>query len=115
MRFSADRIKSFMYKNNMQVLVRSHECVMDGVENMEGTDLWTVFSCTEYGGKYSNSGACLLVKKNREVVAKTIEPVKGKTEWNQMVQKNLIFHTQRAEDENDLRNRPVTPPRNNRR
>jgi len=104
-----------MLKNNLQVIVRSHECVMDGVENLENTELWTVFSCTEYGGKFANDAALLLVKKNREIIAKSIELIKGNTQWTQLVQRNQIFQTQAAEEENDLRNRPVTPPRNARR
>ena len=104
-----------MIKNNLQLIIRSHECVMEGVENLEGSDLWTVFSCTEYGGKYNNSAGVMLVKKNKEVVAYTIDYIKGGTEWAQMVNRNMIFHTRTAEEENDLRNRPYTPPRNVRR
>lgn len=104
-----------MYKNGLQIIVRSHECVMDGVQNVEGTQLWTVFSCTDYGGRYMNGASFLLVKKNKEIVAKTLDPVKGLNEWTQVTNRNLIFHTQAAQEENDLRNRPVTPPRNFRR
>lgn len=110
-RFSSDRVKSFMYKNNLQLIVRSHECVIDGVENLEGSELWTVFSCTEYGGKYMNHGGMILIKKNREVVAKYIDCIKGNTEWVQLTNRNMIFHTRQSEDENELRNRPITPPR----
>ena len=110
-----DRIRSFMIKNNLQVIIRSHECVMDGVENLENTELWTVFSCTEYGGKYQNDASVILVRKNNEIVSNTIEMIKGNTQWAQMVAKNQIFQTATIDEENDLRNRPVTPPRNARR
>jgi hypothetical protein len=85
---------------------------MDGVDKLEGADLITVFSCTEYGGKYGNSAACILIKKNCDIISKSIEPMKGMTEWVQPQGRNLIFQTRAAEDENDLRTRPFTPPRN---
>lgn len=104
-----------MYKNGLQMIVRSHECVMDGVENLEGTGLWTVFSTTEYGGKYQNDAAILVVKKNKEVIAKTLEMTKGQTQWAVPQTRNVVFYNTQVEDENDLRNRPLTPPRNGRR
>jgi protein phosphatase len=101
-----------MLKNSLQLVIRSHECVMEGVDKMENADLYTVFSCTEYGGKFQNDAALLLVKKSREVVAKTIPCIKGSTQWHEMKNKNMVFVTRAAEEENDLRSRPITPPRN---
>ena len=108
-----------MSENKLQGIIRSHECVMDGVEKFGNTDIYTVFSCTEYGGKYSNKAAFQLVKKNRsEVVSKWIDCIPNSTHWlnltnlnkkNAPVQNSTL--KSKAADEEDLRNRPITPPR----
>lgn len=118
-RYGVDRIRQFMNDNKMQVMIRSHECVMDGVEKFGNTNLYTVFSCTEYGGKYSNKAALLLVKKNRlEVVSKWIDCVPDSTYWfnlSQLTKKSVQIQNSTLKkagtDEDDLRNRPITPPR----
>lgn len=118
-RYGVDRIRQFMTDNKMQVIIRSHECVMDGVEKFGNTNLYTVFSCTEYGGKYSNKAALLLVKKNRlEVVSKWIDCVPDSTYWFNLAgltKKSLQIQNStvksKTNEEDDLRNRPITPPR----
>jgi len=120
-RYGVDRIRQFMSDNKMQVMIRSHECVMDGVEKFGNTNLYTVFSCTEYGGKYSNKAALLLVKKNRlEVVSKWIDCIPDSTYWFNLASlnkkpaqiDNTTQNQKKAGNEEDsLRNRPITPPR----
>ena len=71
-----------METNGIEVIIRSHECVMDGIEKFADTNLYTVFSCTDYGGKYKNMGAILVCHKNwTQIDAKVIKYQPGSTYW----------------------------------
>nr|XP_027205401.1 serine/threonine-protein phosphatase BSL1-like [Dermatophagoides pteronyssinus] len=52
-RFGPDRVIEFLRANNLDLIIRAHECVMDGFERFAGGRLITVFSATDY---YSGSG-----------------------------------------------------------
>lgn len=97
-KFGPDVVKRFLKANNLLKIIRAHECVMDGMERFAGGDLITVFSATNYCGKHKNAGAVLCLKKNFEIMPKLIYP-------QNLSQSNWI------EDDDQLRNRPPTPPR----
>ena len=44
------------------MIIRAHECVMDGLERFAGGKLITVFSATDYCGRHKNAGAVLVLK-----------------------------------------------------
>jgi protein phosphatase len=95
-KFGPDVVKDFLQKNNLQKIVRAHECVMDGFERFAGGDLITVFSATDYCGKHKNSGAILVITKWFDINPKLIHPTIQQQNWID-------------EDENGYR--PPTPPR----
>lgn len=97
-KFGPDRVQSFLKKNNLNMIIRAHECVMDGFERFAGGSLITVFSATDYCRKHKNAGAILIVKTNYEIVPKMIYPSSSNVN-------NWI------EDEEALKKRPPTPPR----
>ena len=43
--------------NGLQMIVRAHECVMDGFERFAQGHLITLFSATNYCGTANNAGA----------------------------------------------------------
>ena len=45
--------------NNLQMIVRAHECVMDGFERFAQGHLITLFSATNYCGTANNAGEAL--------------------------------------------------------
>ena len=54
--------------NDLQMIVRAHECVMDGFERFAQGHLITLFSATNYCGTAGNAGApsdaaCLLTSQ----------------------------------------------------
>ena len=49
-KFGPDRVQEFLKNNNLQLIIRAHECVMDGFERFAGGQLITVFSATDYCG-----------------------------------------------------------------
>lgn len=97
-KFGPDRVQKFLQANNLSLVIRAHECVMDGFERFAGGQLITVFSATDYCGKHKNAGAVLILKKNYELVPKLIYP------------QNANNHNW-IEDEEALKKRPPTPPR----
>ena len=57
---------------------------MDGVEPFGDTNLYTVFSCSNYGGTAKNKAAIFdFHALNRELTTKTIDFVPGTTFWYQ--------------------------------
>eukprot|EP00820_Chromera_velia_P016769 Cvel_26242.t1-p1 / transcript=Cvel_26242.t1 / gene=Cvel_26242 / organism=Chromera_velia_CCMP2878 / gene_product=Serine/threonine-protein phosphatase BSL1, putative / transcript_product=Serine/threonine-protein phosphatase BSL1, putative / location=Cvel_scaffold3095:295-15614(-) / protein_length=1417 / sequence_SO=supercontig / SO=protein_coding / is_pseudo=false len=56
-RFGPDRVGAFCEKNNLQLIIRAHECVASGFEYFAGGKLLTVFSATNYCNQYGNDGA----------------------------------------------------------
>ncbi|CAD8156820.1 unnamed protein product [Paramecium pentaurelia] len=97
-KFGPDRVINFLIKNSLSLIIRAHECVMDGFERFAGGQLLTVFSATDYCGRHKNAGAVLILKRNLEIVPKLIYP------------QNLNAHNW-IEDEETLKKRPPTPPR----
>jgi protein phosphatase/serine/threonine-protein phosphatase BSU1 len=48
--------------NGLQMIVRAHECVMDGFERFAQGHLITLFSATNYCGTANNAGVRSLFK-----------------------------------------------------
>ena len=74
-KFGPDRVKRFLADNNVNMILRAHECVMDGFERFAGGSLITVFSATDYCGRHKNAGAALFITKKFEIVPKLIYPL----------------------------------------
>ena len=96
-----DRVVDFCKKNKLQLIIRAHECVMDGFERFAQGQLITLFSATNYCGKHNflqcsalhevvlrsnvtvnmhigtanNAGAILVVGRGLVVVPKLIHPL----------------------------------------
>lgn len=49
-----------LQNNELQMIVRAHECVMDGFERFAQGHLITLFSATNYCGTANNAGAILV-------------------------------------------------------
>lgn len=48
-----DRVTDFCKRNKLQLIIRAHECVMDGFERFAHGQLITLFSATNYCGNFS--------------------------------------------------------------
>lgn len=57
------------------MIIRAHECVMDGFERFAQGHLITLFSATNYCGTANNAGAILVMGRNLVLVPKLIHPV----------------------------------------
>ena len=71
--FSSSALDQFLKASNLDVLVRAHECVIDGCEEQFNGRLITVFSASNYCGFVWNYSAVLSVKPP-ETVTKNDSP-----------------------------------------
>jgi protein phosphatase len=97
-KFGPDRVEEFLRRNQpLSMIIRAHECVMDGFERFADGKLITVFSATDYCGHHKNAGALLFVRRDLTVVPKLIYPVERSmsSTWDPMT----------------TNQRPPTPPR----
>jgi len=96
-KFGPDRVEEFLRRNEpLSMIIRAHECVMDGFERFANGRLITVFSATDYCGHHKNAGALLFVRRDLTIVPKLIYPVERTLNtWDPMI----------------LQQRPPTPPR----
>lgn len=72
--FDAQRVDTFCRENAIHLIVRAHECVMDGFERFASGRLVTVFSASRYCNTYENAGAILVVDKSLTVIPKLLRP-----------------------------------------
>eukprot|EP00923_Selenidium_pygospionis_P055023 GHVN01095953.1.p1 GENE.GHVN01095953.1~~GHVN01095953.1.p1 ORF type:complete len:840 (+),score=106.76 GHVN01095953.1:827-3346(+) len=99
-KFGPDRVTQFVKENQLDMIIRAHECVMDGFERFAGGLLITLFSATDYCQSHRNAGAVLYIRRDMMIVPKTIYPV-GKSDLREYRPSSWI---------NDF-TRPPTPPR----
>jgi protein phosphatase len=101
-KFGPDRVEKFLSSNPpLQLIIRAHECVMDGFERFANGKLITVFSATDYCGHHKNAGALLFVRRDMTVVPKLIYP-------SQQVMSAVEVGSW---DTRSIQLRPPTPPR----
>lgn len=102
-KFGPDRVEKFLARNApLQLIIRAHECVMDGFERFANGKLITVFSATDYCGHHKNAGALLFIRRDLTVVPKLIYP----SAMNVLREPELW-------DARITQLRPPTPPRQN--
>ena len=77
--FGPDRVMEFCENNGLQMIVRAHECVMDGFERFAHGHLITLFSATNYCGTANNAGARLVLGRDNVMVPKLIHPLPPST------------------------------------
>ena len=98
-KFGPDRVSEFLKNNNLGLIIRAHECVMDGFERFAGGQLITLFSATDYCGKHNNAGAILYLTNKFEIKPYLIYPYYGNNRnWDN--------------GDEAMKLRPPTPPRN---
>eukprot|EP00826_Nyctotherus_ovalis_P045787 TRINITY_DN509_c0_g2_i7.p1 TRINITY_DN509_c0_g2~~TRINITY_DN509_c0_g2_i7.p1 ORF type:complete len:650 (+),score=165.79 TRINITY_DN509_c0_g2_i7:666-2615(+) len=97
MKYGPDRVEEFLERNKLNMVLRGHECVMDGFERFAGGMLITVFSATDYCGRHKNAGAVLFITRKFEIIPKLIYPLEtGDRNWIESGENG---------------DRPPTPPR----
>ncbi|XP_062202119.1 serine/threonine-protein phosphatase BSL2 homolog isoform X2 [Phragmites australis] len=106
--FGPDRVMEFCNNNDLQLIVRAHECVMDGFERFAQGHLITLFSATNYCGTANNAGAILVLGRDLVVVPKLIHPLPPAITSPEISPEHHIEDTWMQELN---ANRPATPTR----
>jgi len=97
-KFGPDRVVEFLKNNGLGMIIRAHECVMDGFERFASGQLLTIFSATDYCGKHKNAGAILYLTNRFEIKPYLIYPFDSPNKnWDN--------------SEEAMKIRPPTPPR----
>eukprot|EP01026_Neomeris_dumetosa_P048164 TRINITY_DN4158_c0_g2_i2.p1 TRINITY_DN4158_c0_g2~~TRINITY_DN4158_c0_g2_i2.p1 ORF type:complete len:916 (+),score=170.18 TRINITY_DN4158_c0_g2_i2:140-2749(+) len=109
--FGPDRVMEFTQNNNLQMIIRAHECVMDGFERFAQGRLITLFSATNYCGTANNAGAILVVGRDLVLVPKLIHPLPPNTATQEDGSIDEDRHLPDEWMENINQERPPTPPR----
>ena len=107
--FGPDRVKQFCENNGLQMIVRAHECVVDGFERFAQGQLLTLFSATNYYGTANNAGAILVLGRDLTLYPKLIHPLPP--EAMDSASPGEFDHALWMQEIN--RERPPTPPRKN--
>ncbi|XP_076883046.1 serine/threonine-protein phosphatase BSL1-like isoform X2 [Bidens hawaiensis] len=106
--FGPDRVSDFCKKNKLQLIIRAHECVMDGFERFAQGQLITLFSATNYCGTANNAGAILVIGRGLMIVPKLIHPLPPPLQSPEMSPERLQDDTWMQELNTQ---RPPTPTR----
>lgn len=74
-KFGSDKIEEFLNSNDLDLIIRSNECVLDGFERFANGQLITLFSSSECYSSSKNAAAILVVQKDLDIVPKSIYPL----------------------------------------
>ena len=97
-KYGPDVVEKFLNNNGLSMIIRAHECVLDGFERFDGGHLITVFSATDYCRRHKNAGAMLVINNNFEIIPHLIYPINtNNVRW--------------FDNEDTLKKRPPTPLR----
>lgn len=66
--FSGPAVVNFLKNNNLKRIIRAHECVSNGIEELFNKKCITVFSASSYSGENSNSSGILMIFKKDDLV-----------------------------------------------
>ena len=94
--YGPDRVKDFCDANGLKLVVRAHQCVQDGFEWCAHGRLLTVFSAPDYGNRWRNDGAMLVLNRELHAFPKVLKS-RGKAASSSSWHKDP--------------KRPYTPPR----
>ena len=97
-KFGPDIVDNFLEKNDKSLIIRAHECVLDGFERFCGGKLITVFSAMNYCNRHNNAGGMLLITNNFQIIPHLIYPTNS-------------LAIKRKEKEEYFKKRPPTPLR----
>lgn len=74
-KFGVNQIKEFFDNNNIQMMIRAHQCVYKGIEKLPGVNFYTLFSCSNYCQNIGNNAGYILINKSEEIQAFSMDPI----------------------------------------
>lgn len=74
--FGADIVNKFLYKHDLDLIVRAHQVVEDGYEFFAKRGLVTIFSAPNYCDQFDNAGAMMSVDESLMCSFQILKPGK---------------------------------------
>jgi protein phosphatase len=78
--FGSAQVNEFLNLNSLELIIRGHQCVENGIEFMFDNKLVTAFSTSNYCGQDSNRSGVLIIDKNGQIGKKSSLVLKKKKE-----------------------------------
>ncbi|EAY06176.1 Ser/Thr protein phosphatase, putative [Trichomonas vaginalis G3] len=72
--FGTDVTKKFLENSPVEIIIRGHQCIDNGVEKCDGHQLYTVFSASRYCNQLRNQSGVLIIRQ-RQFEAHTYPPL----------------------------------------
>ena len=106
MNFGPDNLNSFLKRNNLGMMIRSHSICPDGIERFSD-NLMTITSCTNHSGIHENDACILVIQKRLIISPKIIKPQtqNSNIHWHEINMNNI------STSANSSVRREPTPPR----
>mmetsp|Transcript_18820 Transcript_18820/g.23095 ORF Transcript_18820/g.23095 Transcript_18820/m.23095 type:complete len:369 (+) Transcript_18820:107-1213(+) len=82
--FGPSVVRSFLEKNDLDLVVRAHQVVEDGYEFFAGRELVTIFSAPNYCGEFDNAGALMAVDETLMCSFQILKPTTSIKQRTQM-------------------------------
>jgi protein phosphatase len=79
--FDENTVLEFMKNNKISLIIRSHDIIESGFENLYNSKVISIFSATNYCNVYNNSGGILFIKKNFEIQPKILTGEENYSVW----------------------------------
>eukprot|EP01017_Pseudomicrothorax_dubius_P042425 TRINITY_DN6922_c0_g2_i1.p1 TRINITY_DN6922_c0_g2~~TRINITY_DN6922_c0_g2_i1.p1 ORF type:complete len:790 (+),score=105.53 TRINITY_DN6922_c0_g2_i1:1108-3477(+) len=72
--YGPERIKDFVKSSGCDIIITGRDLEANGFGNLNYANIMNVFSATNFAGKAKNSAAMLTIRKDYEIIPKTIHP-----------------------------------------
>jgi len=95
--FGKYQVTKFLEKNNIDLICRAHQVVVDGYEFFCDRDFVTLFSAPDYCGEFDNKAAVMIVDQNMKCSFKFLQPLK-RLNVDSLQMKLLFKECERFED-----------------
>ena len=79
--FTSEDVEKFCMRNDIDLIIRAHECVVPGWSATAGGRCLTVFSAPKYCGTHRNAGALLEITRDLLVQCKKILCEESEGRW----------------------------------
>jgi serine/threonine-protein phosphatase PP1 catalytic subunit len=76
--FGSDVLKTFLRKNDLDLICRAHQVVEDGYEFFCNRLLVTIFTAPNYCGEFDNAGAMMTIDQNLVCSFQILQPLDKK-------------------------------------
>ena len=94
--FGESSVKDFLEQFNMKYILRAHQCVSKGIEKFGNTNLYTIFSCSNYDESQGNFAGLLFIGEDLTFNCYSLPPL------HQIERNKALFESPQASSTGSL-------------